>query len=58
VSKCSVLHMFLIEHEFSNYMSYCRFVVISVAFMRVVEGGGRAGAATISESDGETCSLD
>ena len=49
--------MFLIEHEFSNYMSYCRFVVIAVVCMRVVEGG-RAGAATISESDGETCSLD
>lgn len=49
MSKCSVVHVFLVEHRFSNYVPYCRFVVIVVVCLYV-------GGAAISESDGETCS--
>ena len=44
MSKCSIVHLFLIQHGFSNYFLYCRSFVIAVVCICVCGGGGGGSA--------------
>jgi len=45
MSKCSIVHFFLIEHGFPNYLPYCHSVIIAVVclYLCVQRGGDRRG---------------
>jgi hypothetical protein len=59
MSKCSIVQLFQIEHGFSNYLPYCRSVVIAVVCLYLCVRNGRGveeiGMATTSDNVGTCC---